>query len=270
MNAKQKWMIGGAFALVVVLVAAAFAWFAGSDATESTPPVAAPRSPEPSAQGNNGATGFGDPTTDLAGRKVMIPNNPAGMILPQRDPGPRTECSTDQPTTSPGGVMIQRTFNVATLFSETDGPTTLDGNVISGYSRTPQGAALAGWNVIARSYVGGQVSVDSIRQMSVPSPELDALLDNPDREGADPKNLQSLQAPDAFRVLSCDPDFVSVEWGMKRTVDENGALPSPIWKGIRTNLLWRDGDWRAQFNRESISAGQTYSGLDGTWTRWSL
>ncbi|QTJ71252.1 hypothetical protein HYG77_38025 (plasmid) [Rhodococcus sp. ZPP] len=45
MNAKQKWMIGGAFALVVVLVAAAFAWFAGSDATEPTPPVAAPRSP---------------------------------------------------------------------------------------------------------------------------------------------------------------------------------------------------------------------------------
>lgn len=46
MNAKQKWMIGGAFALVVVLVAAAFAWFAGSDATE---PTTGSRSAEPRA-----------------------------------------------------------------------------------------------------------------------------------------------------------------------------------------------------------------------------
>ena len=93
----------------------------------------------------------------------MVPNNPAGQPLSQRDPaGPRTECTPDgAPVTSPEGVMIQRNFGVSTLYSETDGPSRFDGLVLAGYSRTPQGAALAAANFAPRIAARGAVAVEA-------------------------------------------------------------------------------------------------------------
>lgn len=216
--------------------------------------------------------GFGDPITDVFGRKVMVPNNPAGSPLTQRDPATRTECAATAPVSSPESVMIQRSFEMPILASATDGPARLDGTVLAGYRHSPQGAALAGWNWIARFAAGGAPAHDTVAAMTTLSDAERATLPTP---AANPKAAQwrtMTSAPDAFRVASCDSDFVALEYAGRQPADPNVKGSSPSWLGLRLNLLWRDGDWRVQYlpDLKLLGSGQRYTALDAGWTRWAF
>ncbi|WP_194829284.1 hypothetical protein [Nocardia sp. XZ_19_231] len=224
----------------------------------------------------SGETGFDDPVTDQLGRKVLMPRNPAGVVQPQRDPsGVRSECAPAAPITSPEGVQIQRSFNFSILTSATDGPARLDGLTPRGYRRSPQGAALAGWNFAARLMAGGAPQHEALDKVAVLTPsertQLDALsaTSAPTSDKA-AKYLQMMLAPEAFRVLSCDQDFVAVEWALRADADAAGRPTTEKWVGHRLNLLWRNGDWSAQMIREhqSIGSGKRYASLEG-WTTWT-
>ncbi|MGV9836465.1 hypothetical protein ACWDUL_20080 [Nocardia niigatensis] len=238
-----------------------------SDGTESASPTPAP-STSVAAQINTGATGFADPVTDHEGRKVMIPLNPVGQPLPQHDPNPgRIECAASAPVTSPEEVMIQRAFDLPLLMSGSDGPSRIDDLVPRGYRRSPQGAALAAWNWVSRSYVGGAVTVQTALKLTALTDAERAQI-GPQPTTTDTYHPEFL-APDAFRVLSCDDQYVAVELAIR--IDTDGTRGGPWWVGSRVNVLWRDGDWSIQLNKEpqSLGSGQQYTALDG-WTRWAL
>lgn len=270
MNSKQKWLIGGAIALVVVLIAAAFAWFAGDD-TEPDAPTAQPTTPAVPTQGNNGGTGFADPATDTFGRKIYVPNNPAGQSLPQRDPGARVECDPGQLPTTQGGMTIQRNFDMVMLYSETDGPTRVDGDLARGYSHSPQGAALAAWNIWHRMREGGDVTKQVLLEQTVHDAALQKELEtNPVPPGLRTvEQKRSMVAPDGFRILSCDDDFVVLEYAVRQIADENGALAAPRWVGMQWSMLWRDGDWKMQTADDSGKSGAVHTTLDG-FTTWQF
>lgn len=272
MDAKQKWWTAGAFALVIVLVAAAFAWFAGGDDDSTDVPTAtAPTSIPSAAQSGNGESGFADPATDTFGRKIAVPNNPAGQPLPQRDPGTRVECDPGQLPTSQGGMSIQRNFDLAMLYSETDGPARVDGDLARGYSHSPQGAALAAWNTWHRLRVGGDVTKQVLLEQTVH----DAALEEKLETESIPESTRTLDkkrstvVPDGFRILSCDNDFVVVEYALRQVADEKGALAEPRWVGMQWTMLWRDGDWKMQTADESGKAGAIVTSLDG-FTTWQF
>lgn len=273
MSPKAKmWSIVGGVTAVIVLVSAVFVVAAlNDDDSESTNNAVPPTSTYVAPTADPGASGFGTPTTDFIGRKVMIPNNPAGQPLDQKEPGDRGGCAAS-PAVSPEGVMIQRTFDVSNLFSTSDGPTRIEGDRAVGYRQTPQGAALAAWNIFKRMGVGGDVSEDVLFNQVVMTDEqrqkIESLgpLDGP---GIDPAALKYDQAAEAFRIVSCDKDFVSIEYAVIQAGDDKGMFPERRWLGYRMAVVWRDGDWKFLPDGSGL-APAPYTSLGGEWTRWAL
>lgn len=266
-------------ALVVVAVVGAIVFIIPNMNDDDTPqstttpsPTTAPPTPRDSGL-DTGAEGFGIPDADLSGRTVMVPNNPAGSPLPQRAPtGPRIECSGDgRPVTSPESMMIQRNFGVSTLYSETDGPSYLDGLVLAGYTRTPQGAALAAANFLPRGLAGGPVAVEATEKLTLVADEEIGSQEKKEAELAKPVNTETvaLRAPVAFKILSCTDSFAVVELAVTRDVDDTGKrIQNPIYTGMRMNMVWDSGTWKVS-KLDGSATGGPYNSLDG-FTRWAL
>ncbi|MGU3438157.1 hypothetical protein ACNHUS_34755 [Actinomycetes bacterium M1A6_2h] len=278
MSRRTRSILIAAAAIIVVTVIGAIVFIVPNMNNDDTPPFAAtpPATSTPPTPGQSdidtGAEGFGTPDADLSGRTVMVPNNPAGQPLPQRKPtGLRVECTNDgQPVTSPESMMIQRNFGVSTLYSETDGPSRLDGLVLNGYTRTPQGAALAAANIVPRTLAGGQVAIEVADKLVLNG---DQLADPAARESDASKPINTepvaLRAPFAFKILSCTDSFTVVELASIRDVDDTGArLQSPTYSGLRLNMVWDDNTWKVRETTGPASFGP-YNTLDG-FTRWAL
>ncbi|WP_430336158.1 hypothetical protein [Rhodococcus sp. ACT016] len=270
MTTKTKLAIGAAALALVIVIAVVLVIVTGKDDDTTTASPAAPTSTASQPMANNGADGFFNPSADLLGRKVMHPNNPAGQALPQTAPGPRTECDPAAPVTSPTGVMIQTTFDTPNLFSTSDGPTKVDGLLARGYSHSPQGASLAAYNIWQRFQLGGDVGTAVLKNQAVADPE---VMKKFDEQGMSETSVSAetrrvTPAPSAFRVLSCDPDFVVTEYATRYFGDENGLFPNERWATFRFNMVWQDGDWKMQFLKGAASAS-VVDNLTG-WTTWAF
>ncbi|MFI8977290.1 hypothetical protein ACIGO9_30715 [Nocardia asteroides] len=220
---------------------------------------------------------FDNPTFDWLGRKVVVPFNPAGVMLAQREPStPRTECNTgNAAVTAPEGVQIQRTFHVPTLLSASDGPSRIDGTTPVGYRRSPQGAALAAWNYFIRLTVTGEQQRDFMLKLGVITDAernkvMSAEVKEPTAEAI--RTLHGMTAPEAFRVLSCDSDTMFIEFANRTDLAKDGKpLANHQWAGRRLHLQWREGDWKVPMvDSQGVGSGQTYPSLDDSWTRWTI
>jgi hypothetical protein len=278
MSALTRKLLIGLAVFVVVAIIGAIVFIIPNMNDDDTPPTTPGPPPTTAAPApgdtdlDTGAEGFGVPDADLSGRTVMVPNNPAGQPLPQREPtGPRVECTNDgRPVTSPESMMIQRNFGVSTLYSETDGPSYIDGLVLAGYTRTPQGAALAAANFLPRGLAGGDVAVEASEKL---------LLNGSEAVGPDARAVEenkpvntatvALRAPMGFKILSCTDSFAVVELALIRDADDAGRrMQNPTYTGLRMNMVWDQGTWKA---REATGPAQfgPYNSLDG-FTRWAL
>lgn len=278
MSTLARRLLIAAAALVVLAVIGGLIFVVpnlGDDdaATDTADPstTSAP-TPDPTAPGSvdNGRTGFGTPVVDILGRKVTVPNNPVGAPLTQEPAGERSGCDTAGPVSSPTGVQIQQTVGLPTLVSTSDGPTRVDGNVLTGYARTPQGAALAGWNWIGRVYGPGPVAKDAYEKLTVSTPELESQLAGESWTGDGFSAAGSLPAPEAFRIVSCTDDFASVEYAINIPVDDNGQRrTTPVWQVMRASLFHDSGEWRARLDGRSVSATPDVASIAG-FTPWTL
>ncbi|WP_107661069.1 hypothetical protein [Nocardia suismassiliense] len=259
--------------VLTVLCAIVVVLFANRDDNPRESGTAAPRPTRTAPGGPSSAGGFDDPTTDRLGRKIIIPRNAAGQPQPQRDPGPRVECGGGA-VDSPQGMQIQRSFEMPILTSATDGPTRIEGTNLLGYRRSPQGAAIAGFNFLSRTYAAGEPSRAAIAALTIlTEDEQRDLAQASAPVEADPAGdrfRRLFLAPEAFRILTCDADLVAVEWALRAETTPATTTAAGQWVGLRLNLLWRHGDWRVQLARElaSTGAGQRDSSLEG-WTKWS-
>ena len=273
MSRKAKiWSIIGAVStLIALIVLVAAVFVATSPGDDAAVEQAAPATPAPvESLENNGSTGFGPPSSDLLGRKVMIPNNPAGQALLQQDPGPRAGCDDIDNLVSPAGMMIQHTFGTPNLFSTSDGPRRVDGVLAEGYSRTPQGAALAAYNIWQRANLGGDVALTVIKNQGVTDPATLQSVEDKGIANSDwsAEDRRKVPAAEAFRILSCDDDFVVTEFATRIFGDETGRFTEPRWVTFRFNMAWSDGDWKMQLLKGAASASKVDS-LAG-WTQWAF
>lgn len=279
MNRRLRTVLITVAAIVVIAIVGAIVFIIPNMNDDDTPTTTAGPPPTTAAptpgdsELDTGAEGFGVPDADLSGRTVMVPNNPAGQPLPQREPtGPRVECTNDgRPVTSPESMMIQRNFGVSTLYSETDGPSYIDGLVLAGYTRTPQGAALAAANFLPRGLAGGPVAVESTEKLTLIPDEKIGTQEKKEAELAKPVNTETvaLRAPMAFKILSCTDSFAVVELAQIRDVDDAGRrMQNPTYTGLRLNMAWDGGTWKVS-KLDGATTGGPYSSLDG-FTRWAL
>lgn len=200
-------------------------------------------SPNPSAphSSTTGATmnPTEPPTTDLFGNRLEVPADPAGQPLPQ-DPATRIEPTRlDYLTAAPARLRWQRGWGGAALpISGSDGPTRIDGGVASGFAHTPQGAALAACDAIARAFAAPEeLWQDIVRQRYLGGGQ--PLLDRIDRSRrSSPETPRYLTVPEGIRIQpGYQPDFAVVQIAVRAP----GGWAYGSWP-----MAWSDGDWRVR------------------------
>ncbi|MFF0284073.1 hypothetical protein ACFYSW_27575 [Rhodococcus aetherivorans] len=194
-----------------------------------------------------------DPVFDRLNRVVYVPLDPHGVILSD------TLATGNRPAEqAPSGVMLQRIHgNMDLPFSTSDGPTGFtDNGVATGFSRTPQGAALA-----AAHYFGYLAAGDNRVEMlteagrvSDPTGQLSGVkLADDTPTGAMP-----------MVHVSFHPDLTLVKFGatVERT---NGATEIRVSK---IPVVWREGTgWVVQLDSTALGGEFEPVSSEG-WQQW--
>ncbi|WP_280493042.1 hypothetical protein [Nocardia asiatica] len=205
----------------------------------------------------------GQSSADLFGNRLEIPADEAGVAAVQ-DPGARPDPTRpDYLVTPPAQMRWQRGWDGAALpTSASDGPATIGGGIASGFARTPQGAALAAADALARALAAPEGIWQRVIVERYHGDE-QALVDRFARSRARTPNAgRYVVVPDGVRIApGYSPDFAVVEFAAR---DGLG------YRIARWPMTWLDGDWRVAVpaDIETLWGPGTYtdslSGF-GTW-----
>ncbi|GAB2633716.1 hypothetical protein [Nocardia goodfellowii] len=218
--------------------------------------------------------GFAGAAVDVFGRRVDIPNNPAGQALPQHAGQQRTSADPDWLTAAPVGTRgeggWQRVYGVSVPFSTSDGPARIEDGLALGYSRTPQGAILAGAQIMYRANARPADRKLRARQMVLTAQE-QATYARKIAEGGVPEQLPEsaskwLVASDAFRIENYTPERATMRIATRAQAGEGGGNR---WVATQLAVVWIDGDWRLQSvpGPDGRPQTETITTLTG-WTPW--
>ncbi|WP_306363461.1 hypothetical protein [Nocardia sp. CC227C] len=260
--------IASAALLALILIAGVVMWVGRDD--DPGEPAATGDAP-PAVASGDGATGFAQPEVDIFGRRVDVPNNPAGQPLPQDVSDQRAPSDPDwltaapRGTTGPGGW--QRVFGASVPFSTSDGPTRLEDGLAVGYSHTPQGAVLAAAQITYRLNARPADRTLYVRQVRVSAQQVaaydQALADQRLPKQQPEKVTRYLVAPDAFQVENYADDMAIVRLAARGPVVDGRQL----WAAVRLIMVWDAGDWRLKPATARGSQTEYVDSLAG-WTKW--
>ncbi|MGN2642254.1 hypothetical protein ACTD5D_40025 [Nocardia takedensis] len=206
--------------------------------------------------------GFGPPSADSQGRVVAHPNNPLGQPLSQ-SPVARGEYRCDPAPTcpaaeAPAGMVWQEVKPWVLPFTTSDGPARLDGPLALGYTRTPQGAAVALWQIVWRAASSRAVFDQVLARQITGTPEDLALLTASKQWDSTDTPAAALR-PSAFRVTAWQDTVAVVQFAVP-------ARDPGVWNVVMFEALWQDGDWKLRAPH-TPTARQSIISLAG-WTPW--
>lgn len=273
----KKWALIGVVTGVVVVLILALVFTGGNDTSsgnDEAPAAAAPAEAPTSSATPTPTLQIG---SDLLGRPVTIVDAPGGQPVEQTGE-PAAFPEGVEAVAAPAGLSLQQVPSGITLMvSDSNGPTGLDGDVMTGYAQSPVGAALVTANYIGLGVALGPVYADFLehyaRQLVAEDP---AFLDEVRARGAEigsdaPKPADGFLAPRWFRFSNCTPEFCTVEAALPSVADVVGSSDvktfdvSPTAHPVlRTSLVWEDGQWQIISGR-SLPAVEE---LDGSWVQW--
>ncbi|WP_280266255.1 hypothetical protein [Nocardia wallacei] len=260
-------VIASAAVLALIVIVGVF-MYVGRDDSGGTEPADS----LPSPVAGTGATGFAAPEVDLFGRRVDIPNNPAGQPLRQDPSLEKSPTDEDWLTAAPAGTTEprgwQRVHGASVPFSTSDGPAHIDENGLAvGYSHTPQGAVLAAAQITYRLNARPADRNLYTQQVRVAPQQLaayDKALDAGKLPEQQPERVtRYLVAPDAFRVENYADDMAIVRLAARGPVTDGKQL----WAAVRLVMVWDSGDWRLKPTESKGSPTEYIDSLTG-WTTW--
>ncbi|PPJ35880.1 hypothetical protein C5E45_23860 [Nocardia nova] len=224
--------------------------------------------------------GFGVPEADVFGRRVDIPQDPAGTIVAQHPELQKKPTDPDWLTATPAGLCQrqsggssvcspggwQKVHGAVVPVSTSDGPTRIEAGVAAGYAHTPQGAALAAaytvYEVAARP---GDRILRSLRVLLTAADQ--QQFDTAAAEGRLPDQLDEFStrwmlALDGFRVDQYSDDYAVVSLAA-RALDDG---QQPTWSAATVPMVWHNGDWLLRGTGQQLPT-RTIHDLAG-WTTW--
>lgn len=250
-------------AATVVLTVVLGGTFAIITARSDNDPVAETVTTPPVTGQQADRTGWGTPYLDELGRRVEVPPNANGVALKQDPTLRRDSDAADYRTEPPQGVMWQQVDGGPMPFSTSDGPTGIDGELPTGFAQTPQGAALAAQQFVARMLASkaGALAITSKRAV------FDTLQS---RQEAIARTAALREWPpvplgrsEAYRVTYWSRDYAVIELAL---APEKEKIQT--WTTGRADLLWRDNDWYIKGGPiPSANATGDVATLAG-WTVW--
>ena len=266
LSRRTVWIIT-AIVVVVVVVATALVLGLnrGDSSTSDRPSATAPAASAPASAGApEVGSGFTGTTVDKLGHPVQLPANPAGELLPQTANTPADR------NAAPAGLIWEKLYDLPVVpFSTSDGPSTITDGIPQGWSRTPQGAALAGISILAlllgapdapsmtveNTLVSGDPQV--IRsEVSSSRPVRQVALDNPELAGG---TMQGVT------VTRFSPSFATVRVAAGPVYTDDH--PSGAYAVSTLNLTWDEGTWKLIITTESPGRPE-YRGSIAGMTPW--
>ncbi|MGW5312666.1 hypothetical protein [Nocardia thailandica] len=251
---------GALLALILVVGAVVFVTNGSGEQAAAPAPVEAP-----------GGSGFADPEIDLFGRRVDVPNNPAGQPLEQKPSRNRSMGDSDWLTAAPEGTTgphgWQRVYGASVPFSSSDGPTRIDNGLAVGYSHTPQGAALAAAQITYRLNArpaDRELYVAQVRVTQTQLAAYDKALASDKLPKQQPEKItRFFVAPDAFKIDDYADDMAIVRLASRGPVVDGKQL----YAAMRMIVVWDDGDWRLKPAQSTNTQTEYVESLAG-WTKW--
>lgn len=250
-------------AVLALIVIAGVIMYVGRDDSAPSGPAA--------AGGDPSASGFATPEVDIFGRRVDVPNNPAGQPLPQDPSKQRKPSDGDWLSAAPAGTAEprgwQRVYGASVPFSTSDGPTRIEDGLAVGYSHTPQGAALAAAQIVYRLNARPADRDLYLRQVRVNAQQIAAY----DRALAADKLPQQqpekitryFVASDAFKIDDYADDLAILRLASRGPVVDGKQL----WATVRLVVVWDAGDWRLKPATSANTQADYIESLAG-WTTW--
>ncbi|MEV0764812.1 hypothetical protein [Nocardia sp. NPDC050435] len=227
---------------ITLAVAAAFALAMTGNQGPSTPST--PSSTPPGATPSPWLTPVTPrtvkpPTIDRFGNRLKDKGIEEGSVLPQ-DPAARIPSNRpDYLSAAPARMQWQRGWGGAALpFSGSDGPAQIRSGVASGFAPTPQGAALAAADALARVLAAPEGVWQQVlaQRYHGGGKALEARFAR--ARSSTPDAAQFVAVPEGFRVLpDYRPDFAVVQIATKAP----GGSAYSTWP-----MTWNDGDWRVR------------------------
>ena len=266
--------IAGAVVLVVVVAVAAVLIFR-SPAEQANDNADRPATAAPTTEKVEPAHPDGSVTSDMWGRRVVVPANDRGT--------PRTvdlymvedQCSPAEQIRTPEGLEIQRAHGMSTVWSASDGPTGFTGPLPDGYSRTPAGAALAAWNFYSLMNSGGDAATAVLTERAGMSETQSAEFRRILGENGGTASMKAREdwknvtVPDGFRVLSCADDLVNIELAKPLGADVQGPSDK-YWQVLRLPMLWQGDHWEINGADDNNVERETLNELGSEWSRWEF
>lgn len=276
-NTSARWWILGIVAALVVVAIVATSLLQSGGQNDPEPTTEPEPEPSTSAPENteDGAGTESSVSADAFGRRVVTPSNDRGT--PLADQLHRTDdlCSDQEQARTPEGLEIQRTHNVMTVWSTSDGPSDNAEAIPEGYSRTPAGAALASWNLSTLANAGGDVSTDVLADyMGMSDQDGDEFRRIVEEEGGSQaieqrQGSEDLMVPDGHRILSCADDLVIVELAKPLGADASGPTDT-YWQVMRIPMIWQDGHWEINGQDNNNAVRETINELGSEWSPWGF
>lgn len=257
------WLSVGFFGFAVLAGAGVlFSRFTSGEETPAAGTAGTTTASVTPSQGPGGA-GFGTPSADALGRPVEHPRNPAGQALPQ-SPSATSDYQCELPPNCPAveapqGLMWQEIKPWVLPFSTSDGPARVEGPLAYGFQRSPQGAALAAWQIAWRA-ASSRESFDQFlaRQAAGEAQDFESMKATKNWDYSD--RVSAARRPSAFRLTGWQPSgFAAVQYAVP-------ATPG-TWSVVALNVVWQNGDWKLRAPSGSPQQSQTLVSLAG-WTQW--
>lgn len=278
---RSRWSVVTLILSIVFIAAIAvggvLSWVSlqkGNDPGEDVPsPHSAPATPPGSAQaepheGTDLDELFNTPTTDIRGRRLDVPKQQLGQVLPQSSPTESRDSSTDPPE----GLMWQKVFGLPMPFSTSDGPTHISElGTPSGFSERPQGAILAAWQFAYRLAGGSQALRAELLDTAIVSDEpehrqsqRDSYLSLPDHLGPDELAMFN-DIPKAVQMVAFSDDLATIRFGFPLVGED--VDPADQAGAFQTLTVVRtDGEWKLALKGPK---GQADWGRAITFEGWS-
>lgn len=273
-------VIAAAGVVVVALIVALIVSFAvGNDDGGDTAATPAPASPAPDAAPGSGPPADSETTdVDFVGRQMTVVDSVGGTPRDQTgEPGPFP--TGQEMVGPPEGLELQRVSSGTTLMvSRSDGPTSVENGVMTGYARSPGGAALVASNFMGLGMEMGESYAAFLEHfMPADVAEDPAFLEEIRARGASVEGqaliaAQGYSAPRWFKFGQCDENFCTVEAAMPSIYEAVGEINSPDpdvgihdHEVLRVSMKWADDQWEIISPRPMAPV----TDIDGTWSRWN-
>ena len=267
------WIVGVVALVVVVAVAAVLIFRGPAEQTNDNADRPAPAAP--TTEKVESAHPDGGVTSDMWGRRVVVPANDRGTPRTATVYAAENQCSPAEQIRTPEGLEIQRAYGMATVWSTSDGPTGFTGPLPDGYSRTPTGAALAAWNFYALMNAGSDAATAVLTERAgmseTQSTEFRRILEENGGSASMEarEDWENVTVPDGFRVLSCADDLVNIELAKPLGADVQGPSDK-YWLVLRLPMLWKGDHWEINGADGNDVERETINELGSEWSRWEF